>query len=173
MTSSRNYYELLGVSPSVDGITLRKTFHRLSKALHPDTSSLPVEEAARKFQQVFEAYELLSDPSRRKAYDDSLASMGKSYRPKIKEPVLVSKNHNKKNMTLEVRRPFSGGELFSLLLLLAAFLISSILAITFALSQGRAMQVRPSWLIVDSNPDRVRYQTLVKASSEFFLAVSP
>ena len=70
----------MGVSSSVDGITLRRAFRRLSKALHPDTTSLPIDEAARKFQQVCEAYELLSDPIRRKAYDDSLAAIRTSYK---------------------------------------------------------------------------------------------
>ena len=172
MTSPRNHYELLGVSPSVDGITLRRTFHRLSKALHPDTSALPVEEAARKFHQVCEAYELLSDPIQRKAYDESLVAVKKSYMTHFAEPVEAGKNHNKKNKALEVRRAFSGGELFSLLLLTVAFLISSLLAIIFAFSQGREMQVRPSWLNVATSYDEVQFQTHAMTSSNFFLITS-
>jgi len=164
LTSTRNYYELLGVSPSVDAITLRRTFHRLSKALHPDTSSLPVEEAARKFQQVCEAYELLADPIRRKAFDDSLTEVNKSQMTKVAESTLVKKKFHIKNRTLEVRRAFSGGELFSLLLLVAAFLISALLAVIFALSQGREMQVRPSWLDITSSYVEVKFQTSMKAS---------
>jgi len=172
LTSPRNHYEFLGVSPSVDGVTLRRTFHCLSKALHPDTSSLPVQEAARKFQQACEAYELLSDPIQRKSYDDSLAAVNKSYMTKVKEPVLAKKNYNKKNRILDVRRAFSGGELFSLLLLVGAFLIGSRLAIVFPLSQGRERQVRPGWLTVASSSDEVKSQTPMKTSFDSFLIIS-
>ncbi len=150
----------------MDAITLRRTFHRLSKALHPDTSSLPVEEAARKFQQVCEAYELLSDPIQRKAFDDSLAEVNKSQMTKVAEPILLMKNFHIQNRTLEVRRAFSGGELFSLFLLVVAFFISALLAVIFALSQGREMQVRPSWLNIASSSVEVKFQTSIKASSD-------
>ena len=54
---------------TVDSTTLRRAFCKLSKALHPDTTALPTEEAASKFQEVCEAYELLNDPLLRDAYD--------------------------------------------------------------------------------------------------------
>ena len=165
--SARNYYELLGLSSSADDKELRHAFRSLSKILHPDTTSLPAEEAASRFQQVCEAYELLSDPIQRKAYDDSLAAGKKIYMTPFEEPVKAGKNYTKNNKALEVRRAFSGGELFSLLLMAVAFLISSLQAIIFALSQGREMQVRPSWLNVVSSSDQVQFQTDMKTSSNF------
>ena len=72
MTISTNLYDLLGVPQSADGITIRKAYCSLSKALHPDTTQLPKDEAAKKFQEVCDAYELLADPNLRRAYDATL-----------------------------------------------------------------------------------------------------
>ena len=72
MTPSSNCYELLGVSPSANNAELRKAFRQLSKRLHPDTTSLPSSEATRQFQNVCEAYDLLSDPVLRANYDLSI-----------------------------------------------------------------------------------------------------
>ena len=69
MTPSSNCYELLGVSTSANNAELRKAFRQLSKQLHPDTTSLPRDEATRQFQNVCEAYDLLSDPVLRANYD--------------------------------------------------------------------------------------------------------
>ena len=69
MTPSYNCYELLEVSPSANNAELRKAFRQLSKRLHPDTTSLPRDEATRQFQNVCEAYDLLSDPVLRANYD--------------------------------------------------------------------------------------------------------
>ena len=72
MKSSRCYYEILGVEATADLQTLKKAFHRLSKMLHPDTTLLPIDEAAKQFRQVCEAYQLLSDPISRGLYDKTL-----------------------------------------------------------------------------------------------------
>jgi len=62
LTPSSNCYELLGVPTSANNAELRKAFRQLSKQLHPDTTSLPRDAATRQFQNVCEAYDLLSDP---------------------------------------------------------------------------------------------------------------
>ncbi len=158
---------MLGVSSSVDGITLRRAFRRLSKALHPDTTSLPIDEAARKFQQVCEAYELLSDPIRRKAYDNSLAAIHTSHKKHTDDWLLARKSSSSESRTLEVRRSLSGGELFSLVLLIGAILISSFLAIIFALSHGKELQVRPSWLVASTKQDKAFLHKSIQSSSFF------
>lgn len=150
MNSSRNHYELLGVSSLADGDTLHKAFRQLSKELHPDTTSLPKDEAANRFQQVCEAYELLADPVLRKAYDSSLSKMFLKKEDSIKRSEFVSRNLSLKETLVGERRPFSGGELFSLLLLFFAFLISLLLGIGFAIAHGRELQVRPTWLIFET-----------------------
>ena len=122
----------------------------MSKSLHPDTTSLPLDEAASKFQEVCEAYDLLSDPERRKAYDqymnlsDSIPNYS-DYRSQA-----VQSNSVVKKTAKEVRRPFSGGELFSLLLLGLVLLLSLLIGITVAFVNGRDLQVNPSWLIIPS-----------------------
>ncbi len=149
LTFPGNYYELLGVPRSADLPTLRKSFRDLSKALHPDTTSLPEEEAARKFQEVCEAYQILSDPILRDAYD---ASSLEGNIPEVR--VVVSETQYGNNLGKlrgeEVRRPFSGGELFSLFLLGVALVISLLVGVVFALLQGKDLQVLPSWLVSGS-----------------------
>ena len=146
MTPSSNCYELLGVSPSANNAELRKAFRQLSKRLHPDTTSLPSDEATRQFQNVCEAYDLLSDPVLRANYDlflkkeNNLISQKKeSYLTNI-EPVRFSKS-------IGVRRPLSGGELFSLLLLVSAIFLSLALGVFIAFLRGGNLDFMPSWLI--------------------------
>ncbi len=134
---------------SADSKTLRRAFHSLSKTLHPDTTSLPAEEAAYRFQQICEAYELLTDPLQRVAYDERLKSVNMRKQAPTDELLDLSKNISTNFKAMEVRRSFSGGEMFSLLLLVGTLLISLLLAIGFAYIQGRALQIQPSWLIYE------------------------
>ena len=146
MKPSRNCYELLGVSPSANNAELRKAFLQLSKRLHPDTTSLPSDYATRQFQNVCEAYDLLSDPVLRANYDLSIEKENnlpkqttESNSIKI-EPLQFSKS-------IGVRRPFSGGELFSLLLLMISILLSLALGILIAFLRGGNLDFTPSWLM--------------------------
>ena len=138
-----------------DGETLHQAFRKLSKELHPDTTLLPKDEAANRFQQVCEAYELLADPILREAYDLSLEQMVERQEKLVIESELIGRNSFNKQSVLGDRRPLSGGELFSLLLLLIAFLLSLFLGIGFAFVQGRELMVRPTWLIVDQSINQV------------------
>ncbi len=149
MGSDRNYYEILGVLQSVDSKSLRKAFHRLSKDLHPDTTSLPVDEAAKKFQKVYEAYELLSDPVLRQAYDKEINNINLKTHHSEQNTFKTSLSSSKTVYSVDSRRPLSGGELFSLLLLFIAIFLSLLLGIGFALLEGRELQVTPSWLVIE------------------------
>ncbi|HEY6398906.1 MAG TPA: molecular chaperone DnaJ [Solirubrobacteraceae bacterium] len=64
----RDYYEVLGVSRDVDEATLKKSFRRLARELHPDVNRHDPA-AEEKFKEAAEAYEVLSDPQRRATYD--------------------------------------------------------------------------------------------------------
>ncbi len=147
----QNHYELLGVASNADEITLHKAFRTLSKALHPDTTTLPKDVAKLRFQEIREAYELLADPDRRRIYDSRL-SAERSFQQTPSSEIIdsnLSMGFVEGGKSLEVRRPLSGGELFSLMLLIGSLLLSLLLAIVFASAQGRDLQVLPSWLITE------------------------
>lgn len=69
MSSVRqDYYELLGVGRDAGEAEVKKAFRRLARELHPDVNSHDPE-AEEKFKEAAEAYEVLSDPERRRIYD--------------------------------------------------------------------------------------------------------
>ena len=146
MTPSSNCYELLGVSPSANNAELRKAFRQLSKRLHPDTTSLPSDEATRQFQHVCEAYDLLSDPVLRANYDLFVEKENNLISQK-KEPYLTNIKPVQFSKSIGVRRPFSGGELFSLLLLITSIFLSLALGVFIAFSRGGNLNFTPSWLM--------------------------
>lgn len=69
MAQKRDYYEVLGVDKSASDEELKKAFRKLAKQYHPDANPDNKEEAERKFKEINEAYETLSDPQKRKMYD--------------------------------------------------------------------------------------------------------
>ena len=66
-TTEQDYYELLGIARDASHAEIKGAFRRLARELHPDVSGEP--DAERRFRAVAEAYEVLSDPERRRAYD--------------------------------------------------------------------------------------------------------
>jgi molecular chaperone DnaJ len=66
-TTEQDYYELLGVPRDASHADIKRAFRRLARELHPDVSEAP--DAERRFRAVAEAYEVLSDPERRRTYD--------------------------------------------------------------------------------------------------------
>jgi molecular chaperone DnaJ len=64
----RDYYEILGVERSASEAKIKKAFRGLARELHPDVNEHDPE-AEEKFKQAAEAYEVLSDPERRRTYD--------------------------------------------------------------------------------------------------------
>ncbi len=64
---SQDLYETLGVSRDADGDTIKKAYRRLARQLHPDVNPDP--QTQDKFKDVSRAYEVLSDPEKRRMYD--------------------------------------------------------------------------------------------------------
>lgn len=66
--NSRDFYKILDVSKSASINQIKKSYRRLAKELHPDKNK-DDPDATRKFQDLGAAYEVLSDPEKRKTYD--------------------------------------------------------------------------------------------------------
>ena len=69
MAEKRDYYEVLGVNKNATDDEIKKAYRKLAKKYHPDANPDNKEAAEAKFKEVNEAYENLSDPQRRKMYD--------------------------------------------------------------------------------------------------------
>ena len=141
------YYKILGVNENASNNELRKAFCKLSIELHPDTTSLELEEAKNKFQKVLEAYENLNNSNLRKIYDEQLRLNSKD---PAKENTyllntLVMDSSNQK--FIGNRRPFSNGEMFSLFLLIIIIFISLLFAILIAFFTGQEIESIPTWLL--------------------------
>ncbi|APB36478.1 MAG: molecular chaperone DnaJ [Heyndrickxia faecalis] len=65
--SKRDYYEVLGVAKDASKDEIKKAYRKLSKKYHPDINKAP--DAAEKFKEIQEAYEVLSDDQKRAQYD--------------------------------------------------------------------------------------------------------
>ena len=68
MAVKRDYYDVLGIDRNADEKTIKKAYRKLAKKYHPDTNA-GNPDAADKFKEVNEAYDILSDPKKKKMYD--------------------------------------------------------------------------------------------------------
>ena len=68
MSVKRDYYDVLGIDRNADEKTIKKAYRKLAKKYHPDTNAGNAD-AADKFKEVNEAYDVLSDPKKKKMYD--------------------------------------------------------------------------------------------------------
>lgn len=68
MEAKRDYYEVLGVDRNADQNAIKKAYRKLAKKYHPDTNA-GNPQAEQKFKEVTEAYTVLSDPEKKKLYD--------------------------------------------------------------------------------------------------------
>ena len=145
MKGETSYYKILGVNENASNHELRKAFCKLSIELHPDTTSLEIDVAKSKFQEVLEAYEHLNNSNLRKIYDDKLKEKSRitNNTNVLNNLVIDSNNQN----LIGNRRPFSNGELFSLFLLIIIISISLIGSIFIASFTGKELETIPPWLI--------------------------
>jgi len=140
-----SYYKILGVNENASNHELRKAFCKLSIELHPDTTSLEIDVAKSKFQEVLEAYEHLNNSNLRKIYDDKIKENSRiAKKTKVLNNLRIDSNNQK---LVGNRRPFSNGELFSLFLLFIIISISLICSIFIASFTGKELDTIPIWLI--------------------------
>ncbi len=147
MKGEITYYKILGVNENASNQELRKAFCKLSIELHPDTTSLELEDAKNKFQKVLEAYENLNNSNLRKLYDDKLQVNSKKPNKtnlNVLDPLVMDANSQQ---LVGNRRPFSNGEMFSLFLLMIIIVLSLSLAIVIASFTGKELGSIPTWLL--------------------------
>jgi curved DNA-binding protein CbpA len=128
------HYQRLGLPTLATPDEIRQAFRRLSKQLHPDTAILPPAEAHRAFRDLQEAYAILSDPDRRRAYDRQLALA-----TACPAPVTLPRPSTPPQPHTTSRRPLSGGEWFALVLLGGALGFSLVLGVGLAWWRGMAL----------------------------------
>lgn len=81
-TKKITYYQLLGVTPGVSHLEIKRAYRQLVKSYHPDVDHHELTARERKFanermSKLNEAYEILKDKEKRAAYDDQLARANK------------------------------------------------------------------------------------------------
>lgn len=78
----KDYYESLGVPRTASEAEIKKAFRKLAREYHPDVAK-DKKKAEEKFKEINEAYEVLSDPTKRKKYDELGANwkQGADFRP--------------------------------------------------------------------------------------------
>src|SRR5687768_7346287 len=76
----KDYYKSLGVSRDASADEIRKSFRKLAREYHPDVAK-DKKTAEEKFKEINEAYEVLSDPAKRKKYDTLGANWNRSQPP--------------------------------------------------------------------------------------------
>ena len=79
MAEKRDYYEVLGLSKDADAEKMKKTYRQMALKYHPDRNPGD-KKAEERFKEVAEAYEVLSDPAKKRRYDQvGGAGMGPGY----------------------------------------------------------------------------------------------
>lgn len=107
MKCKKNYYDILGVTPDSDNSEVKSCYRHLARKFHPDVNREPG--SAQKFKDILEAYETLSDETKRKQYD-MLNGFYKRPKPDFKQT--NNDNLNKNGGNEFKRRKSQAGDTF-------------------------------------------------------------
>ena len=121
---SSNFYKILGLTPWANAQEIRAAYRDLSKLYHPDITKLKPELALEKCKELNQAYATLSNPERRRLYDQSI-QFSRSYSVKT----LPKHQPLSYDTGLPNERPLSAGELFALLIIFGSLALCLGLAI--------------------------------------------
>jgi len=135
---AKTHYDLLGLHPSAEAVAIRRSYRRLSKKYHPDTTELAPAVATAKFQRLNEAYAVLSRPEKRSLYD---LKIGYSRLNVIQAPQGWARENIKTPQSNHAYldpndRPLSSGEVFVLVLLGCTFIGCLVLVLGIAYIKG-------------------------------------
>jgi curved DNA-binding protein CbpA len=137
---TNTYYDILGLHPAASVVDIRRSYRRLSKKYHPDTTELAPSVATSKFQKLNEAYATLSSPERRSLYDFKI---GYSRINVIQAPKgWEDESNSYKSSTAYLDptdRPLSSGEIFVLFLLGCTFIGCLALVVAVAYIRGDSL----------------------------------
>lgn len=134
-----NHYTLLNISPWASPQMIRRAYRELSKRYHPDTTDLPQAIAKEKFQQLNEAYGVLSNPESRNTYNlkHGYSRFSVIQIPHDFRPTSTDQPYQSRSAYLDPSdRPLSAGELFALFLLGMTFISCVVLVIVVGISRG-------------------------------------
>ncbi len=128
------YYSRLGLQPWASEREIRLRYRELSKLYHPDTTTLPQEQAVEQFRRINEAYAVLSSAERRTLYDRQLGFA----RVYVAQAAAQAAAPSSSSAYLDATdRPLSPGELFALVMLGLTFVACLALAVVVAVVRGQ------------------------------------
>ena len=100
----RNYYEVLGVPRNATPNEIQKAYRELLRKHHPDYNPGDMD-APRRTQEIYEAYDILSDPDKRARYDASLPPEIRSMRDILREILDEAERSPEPSEHSQTRRP--------------------------------------------------------------------
>ena len=89
-----NYYQILKISPKATNAEIKSAYRRLARKIHPDVNVTDTQEAAIEFAKIAKAYQILSNPKERAAYDRRLLNRQFDDSSRADESVFSSENQH-------------------------------------------------------------------------------
>ncbi len=139
MEESKNYYELLGLTPSASPEEIHRTYIKLAKQYHPDHNDNPDD---RKMIELNQIYEILSNPVKKQEYDNRFRpaktyDFTKAAETKVSRPIKRNRINAKGNTK----------KYFNTVLLVILWVIIAYLGLYFIVNISTMYFALPQWLV--------------------------